>query len=248
MPPPMNYFNNQYETNASANATMQPSSSGNNALFVQQSAEKRPPSTIDNFYQKTSKARAVAPKNGNSPMFKPLPLQSNSPASTALKITLANVPVHKEPPKPAGMKIVTGTIDRIIRTFKQNPDLDALFEVFGKYAEGYPLFFVSHLHFLFTFYFAGANVLSIRNTGSIEKLLIVRNNTGPVMQAVYYEIDYGLPDIVVGNSLRIIGRMVGINRMQVMKISKLTASQTKLATRLETISSFIVDNDRESRL
>lgn len=231
----------------STNAAMQPSTSGN--TFVQEPAEKRPPSTMDNFYQKSAKARAVAaPKNGNSPMFKPLPLQN---PSMALNATLANVPASKEPPKSVGMKIVTGTIAKILRTHKDNSDVNALYEVFGMPPTIIVVNAVSFKHLLNNFFtHAGAKVLSLRNgNGPIEKLLLVRNETGPVMQAVYYEIDYGLPNIAVGSSLRIIGRLIGINRMQILKMSVSTAaSHTRLATRLETISSFIIDNDRESRL
>lgn len=131
MPPPINYFNN----NQSLNYTMQPqsSSSTNNGQ-----AQKRSNTILDDYYQKTNKARAIVPKTGNSPLFKPLiPKQQVSSApAVALNKALENVSLKDttaavQESSVVGMKIITGSIDKLFKIQNLHSNIHALYEIFG---------------------------------------------------------------------------------------------------------------------
>lgn len=176
MPPPMNYFNNRKSINYTS------SSSAANSNHQQQAIPpvKRSNSSLDDYYRKTNKARAIESKSGNSPLFKPLIPKNNNANTTAsmeLNKTLANVSLNgttADSALPAGMKIITGSIDKLFKIQKSLPNTNALYEIYGK-------------------------IITIRDGKHGEKLFLLRNDTGPVLQAVYYEIDCSLPlGIVTG--------------------------------------------------
>ncbi|KAJ0176778.1 hypothetical protein K1T71_007957 [Dendrolimus kikuchii] len=64
-----------------------------------------------------------------------------------------------------------------------------------------------------------AKCVSIRPGESRAKNLVVRDDNGPAMQVVYYEIDFLLPDIIPPCTVRVIGRMLaGSSRLQAFNV------------------------------
>ncbi|XP_045498247.1 uncharacterized protein LOC123696221 [Colias croceus] len=64
-----------------------------------------------------------------------------------------------------------------------------------------------------------AKCVNIRAGESCAKNLLVRDENGPAMQVVYYEIDFLLPELKPPCTVRIVGRMVaGTNRFQAFNV------------------------------
>ncbi|XP_026735142.1 uncharacterized protein LOC113499026 [Trichoplusia ni] len=72
---------------------------------------------------------------------------------------------------------------------------------------------------VFVFYEIVAKCVSIRPGESYAKNLVIRDENGPAMQVVYYEIDFMLPDIQPSSTIRVIGRMMaGTCRLQAFSV------------------------------
>ncbi|CAH0585864.1 unnamed protein product [Chrysodeixis includens] len=72
---------------------------------------------------------------------------------------------------------------------------------------------------VFVFYEIVAKCVSIRPGESYAKNLVIRDDNGPAMQVVYYEIDFMLPDIQPSSTIRVIGRMMaGTCRLQAFSV------------------------------
>ncbi|XP_038210060.1 uncharacterized protein LOC119830941 [Zerene cesonia] len=64
-----------------------------------------------------------------------------------------------------------------------------------------------------------AKCVNVRPGESCAKTLLVRDENGPAMQVVYYEIDFLMPELKPPCTIRIVGRMVaGTNRFQAFNV------------------------------
>ncbi|KAF9415413.1 hypothetical protein HW555_006940 [Spodoptera exigua] len=76
---------------------------------------------------------------------------------------------------------------------------------------------------VFVFYEIIAKCVSIRPGESCAKNLVIRDDNGPAMQVVYYEIDFMLPELKVPSTVRVIGRMIaGTCRLQAFSVRPAT--------------------------
>lgn len=159
--------------------------------------------------------------------FEPLPLNprsqtnGNSWSSKPALPALTTGPSKKTSPgsnKPDGkmLRILTGSVEHIMKLFKTNPVGSPLVEVF-------------------------ANVLAIKAGVYVcEKIILLRNRTGPVMQGVFYEIDFDMPAVKVGDLVRCVGKLTGGSRLQILKMTLATPEDERMGQRLQTVSGFVV--------
>uniref|UniRef100_A0A2H1X012 SFRICE_009552 n=1 Tax=Spodoptera frugiperda TaxID=7108 RepID=A0A2H1X012_SPOFR len=76
---------------------------------------------------------------------------------------------------------------------------------------------------VFVFYEIIAKCVSVRPGESCAKNLVIRDDNGPAMQVVYYEIDFMLPELKVPSTVRVIGRMIaGTCRLQAFSVRPAT--------------------------
>uniref|UniRef100_A0A182JDM4 Uncharacterized protein n=1 Tax=Anopheles atroparvus TaxID=41427 RepID=A0A182JDM4_ANOAO len=116
----------------------------------------------------------------------------------------------------ATLRIVTGTIDHLQKIIREQPKYPLLLETV-------------------------ANVLTVKpGSRPKEKVVLLRNrNAGPVLQALYYEIDADLPPLVAGDLVRCVGRIQPVgNRLQILKITRTTEQHDRAIARLQTVSAF----------
>ncbi|XP_055703193.1 uncharacterized protein LOC129801850 [Phlebotomus papatasi] len=79
-----------------------------------------------------------------------------------------------------------------------------------------------------------------------EKLILLRNESGPVLQGVFYEIDHKLPaNVEEGQIVRCVGRFNHYNRFNIMKISSTNSAFVDLSNRLHAISHFTINKDNK---
>ncbi|XP_058171961.1 uncharacterized protein LOC131286967 [Anopheles ziemanni] len=116
----------------------------------------------------------------------------------------------------ATLRIVSGTIDQILKIIREQPKYPLLLETV-------------------------ANVLVVKSgTRAKERVILLRgHNAGPVLQAVYYEIDADLPPLGAGDLVRCVGRIQPVgNRLQILKITRTTEQHDRAIARLQTVSAF----------
>nr|XP_029733647.1 uncharacterized protein LOC109425756 isoform X2 [Aedes albopictus] len=169
-------------------------------------------------------------RNEKRVQFEPLPLRprnernGNKWTSKAVPAITAG-PSKQQPPSPdhptkpdaKKLRVLTGTIEHIMKLTKSNAEASPLVEVF-------------------------ANVLSIKaGSYECEKMLLLRNRTGgPVMQGVFYEIDFRMPAVSVGDLVRCVGRLSGGSRLQILKLTLASPEEERMGHRLQTVSGFVV--------
>ncbi|XP_055538318.1 uncharacterized protein LOC129725912 [Wyeomyia smithii] len=175
------------------------------------------------FKRKSTEAHTNKPAKRVA--FEPLPLNPNSkqwqnrnlPAITYGSSSKQAVKAPNEAAKkdPKQLRLITGSIEYIIKMTKLLPDYgSALLEIY-------------------------ANVLSIKEgTYQSEKVLLLRNRTGPVMQGVFYEIDFRMTAIATGDLVRCVGRLNGGSRLQILKITPASVEDEQMGARLQTVSGF----------
>ncbi|ETN58056.1 hypothetical protein AND_010371 [Anopheles darlingi] len=124
----------------------------------------------------------------------------------------------KQDPK-AALRIVSGTIQHILKLIREQQKLPTmlLFETV-------------------------ANVLSMK-TGQKpgERVILLRNHeAGPILQAIYYEIDRQLTPLNRGDLVRCVGRLQPFgNRFQILKITRTSDQYERAIVRLQTVSAFV---------
>ncbi|XP_058444112.1 uncharacterized protein LOC131425876 [Malaya genurostris] len=153
--------------------------------------------------------------------FEPLPLKSNTNRNP--QRVLSAICPAKQPnkptdgsgkPDPKKFRIITGSLEYITKLTKSDTEGSPLVEVF-------------------------ANILSIKSgTYECEKILLLRNKSGPVMLGVFYEIDFRMIAVGVGDLVRCVGRLTGGSRLQILKITPANAEDERMAQRLQTVCGF----------
>ncbi|XP_058834275.1 uncharacterized protein LOC131691699 [Topomyia yanbarensis] len=153
--------------------------------------------------------------------FEPLPLKPNItrrqqrtlPAIGPAKQS-AKPPNESGKPDPKKLCVITGSVEHVTKLTKYTVEVSPLVEVY-------------------------ANVLNIKTGGyECEKILLLRNKTGPVMQGVFYEIDFRMTVLSVGDLVRCVGRLTNGSRLQILKITPATAEEERMAQRLQTVCGF----------
>ncbi|XP_065083121.1 uncharacterized protein LOC135705356 [Ochlerotatus camptorhynchus] len=165
--------------------------------------------------------------------FEPLPLKPRNQVNgnrwsskTAFPALTSGPSKQTSPPSKSTnsdvkkLRILTGSVEHIMKLSKTSPGGSPLVEVF-------------------------ANVLTIKaGAYECEKILLLRNRTGPVMQGVFYEIDFHMPAVSVGDLVRCVGRLTGGSRLQILKITLATPEEDRMGQRLQTVSGFVVSVKR----
>uniref|UniRef100_A0A182FZ85 Uncharacterized protein n=3 Tax=Anopheles albimanus TaxID=7167 RepID=A0A182FZ85_ANOAL len=125
----------------------------------------------------------------------------------------------KQDPK-AALRIVSGTIQHILKLIREQPNLP-------------PLVLLETV----------ANVVSVKaGTRSGEKIVLLRNHeAGPILQAIYYEIDRQLVSpLNRGDLVRCVGRLQPVgSRFQILKITRTSEQYERALVRLQTVSAFV---------
>nr|XP_026492245.1 uncharacterized protein LOC113397930 [Vanessa tameamea] len=95
-----------------------------------------------------------------------------------------------------GTRVYSGSVENILKWHKSLQDIGVmvLYEIVGK-------------------------CVSVRAGESCAKNLVVRDDNGPAIQVVYYEIDFLLPELKIPCMIRVIGRvMPGTSRLQAFNV------------------------------
>ncbi|XP_050091657.1 uncharacterized protein LOC126575149 [Anopheles aquasalis] len=125
----------------------------------------------------------------------------------------------KQDPK-ATLRIVSGTIPHILKLIREQPK-----------------------HPSMVLLETVANVLSVKaGTRPGEKIVLLRNHeTGPILQAIFYEIDRQLlAPLNRGDLVRCVGRLQPFgSRFQLLKISRTSEQYERAMVRLQTVSAFV---------
>ncbi|GAB0086073.1 hypothetical protein DMENIID0001_000620 [Sergentomyia squamirostris] len=123
-----------------------------------------------------------------------------------------------KPPFMSTRKIISGNISQILLIHRDRKEKEE--------------------DFLYEFY---AKILSIRQgVHSCEKVVNLRNDTGPVLPGVFYEIDRKL-DIRAGQLVRCVGHFVPNNpqnRFRLLKITQTDSAFVEFTGRLQAICNF----------
>ncbi|XP_058066285.1 uncharacterized protein LOC131215903 [Anopheles bellator] len=189
------------------------------------------PSIMTSFRGPKEMERAVSTRVENNfprafTSFLPSNLNSSNifDGNTSLPLTTLEAPPGREgcnpaaskPDSKASLRIVSGTIEHILKIIREQPKTPLLLETV-------------------------ASVLAIRaGSRATEKVLLLRNrNVGPVLQAVFYEIDTGLTPLAIGDRVRCVGRLqTNGSRFQILKITHTTDQYERAIVRLQTVSTF----------
>ncbi|EAT42926.1 AAEL005554-PA [Aedes aegypti] len=171
---------------------------------------------------------SILKKPAKRVQFEPLPLRPrnqmngnkwSSKAIPAITAGSSKNPSTPNPPKKLEankLRVLTGSVEHILKLTKSNSDGFPLVEVF-------------------------ANVLSVKaGAYECEKILLLRNRTGPIMQGVFYEIDFRMPAVSVGDFVRCVGRLTGGSRLQILKLTLASPEEERMSQRLQTVSGFVV--------
>ncbi|XP_047511720.1 uncharacterized protein LOC125054090 [Pieris napi] len=82
-----------------------------------------------------------------------------------------------------------------------------------------------------------AKCVNVRAGESCAKNLVLRDENGPAMQVVYYEIDFLMPEIKPPCTVRVIGRMLaGTNRLQAYSVRLATSDDVATMSRRTAIA------------
>ncbi|KAI8436589.1 hypothetical protein MSG28_010115 [Choristoneura fumiferana] len=83
-----------------------------------------------------------------------------------------------------------------------------------------------------------AKCVSIRAGESCAKNLVIRDDNGPAMQVVYYEIDFLLAELKLPCTVRVIGRMMpGTCRLQAFNVRAATGDDVATLSRRAAVAS-----------
>ncbi|XP_045447815.1 uncharacterized protein LOC123656151 [Melitaea cinxia] len=115
----------------------------------------------------------------------------------------------------SGIRVFSGPIENILKWHKslQDVGLMVLYETVGK-------------------------CVSVRAGESCAKNLVVRDDNGPAIQVVYYEIDFLLPELKIPCLIRVIGRiMPGSSRLQAFSVRPATGDDISILPRRAAVAS-----------
>lgn len=148
-------------------------------------------------------------------------MRANGESGTLLQIHLSTnfsliskqpeTPVDSKPkpPNPAHLRILSGNVDFALRCSKMLPvTTSVLIEVFG-------------------------TVISVRPGGKSETIVLLRNDTGPILQVSYYSVQFPLPEEL--KDVRCVCRIKSDGRFHAVKIKPETFCFEYIA-RLQAIS------------
>ncbi|XP_038110851.1 uncharacterized protein LOC6037226 isoform X2 [Culex quinquefasciatus] len=179
--------------------------------------------------RKENVARNVEERPAKRVCFEPLPLQPQQskpkwvpkvvPAQTVGQ-SKGEAPKQKSKPDPKKLRIITGSVEHILKLSRSAPEEAPLVELF-------------------------ANILSIRKGAhDCERVLLLRNKSGPVLQGVFFEIDFRMPVVGAGDCVRCVGRLTGGSRLQILKITPASDEDELMGLRLQKVSGFAAECKR----
>uniref|UniRef100_A0A1Q3F8E9 Uncharacterized protein n=1 Tax=Culex tarsalis TaxID=7177 RepID=A0A1Q3F8E9_CULTA len=120
-------------------------------------------------------------------------------------------------PDPKKFRIITGSVEHILKLSRSAPEEAPLVELY-------------------------ANILSMkRGASGTERILLLRNQAGPVIQGVFFEIDFRMPEVAAGDFVRCVGRLTGGSRLQILKLTPASEEDELMGLRLQKVSGFVAD-------
>ncbi|XP_049857558.1 spermatogenesis-associated protein 22 isoform X2 [Schistocerca gregaria] len=112
----------------------------------------------------------------------------------------------------ASLRVLSGTVDKIVKWEKILSFANLLFEVFGSLVSVQP------------------------GMKYPQKVLMLREPTGPILQCIFYEIDRRLPSLQTGDYIRCVGWFIGKTKMQIVSVREVTPAERSSIQRLGFIS------------
>ncbi|XP_068633508.1 uncharacterized protein [Battus philenor] len=109
----------------------------------------------------------------------------------------------------SGTRVFSGPVEKVLKWHKalQKVDVLILYEIVAK-------------------------CVNVRRGESCAKILVIRDENGPAMQVVYYEIDFLLMEFRVPCMVRVIGRMLpGTSRFQAFHVRPATGDDVSTLPR-----------------
>ncbi|XP_016985801.1 uncharacterized protein LOC108049198 [Drosophila rhopaloa] len=149
------------------------------------------------------------------------------PTPKALEKTSFVVNAKKEEPKglpgdpmsKPGRNLISlvGRVDFCLKTHKMYPDINAIWNVYGK-------------------------LLRIIEGKRGEHTLLVRNeNSGPILQGIYYDFESVLKSWSPGCFVHLVGRFINENRLQTFKIAQVSdIDRQQEFMRIENVTNYIL--------
>ncbi|XP_037915194.1 uncharacterized protein LOC119654102 [Hermetia illucens] len=114
--------------------------------------------------------------------------------------------------------LITGNVHFAIKMNKLYADSNLLYEVYGKVLR------------------------TLQGKFPCEQIVFLRNESGPVLQVVFYEIDAQLPNIESGCNVRCIGKFKGASRLHSFKITPLPSPpKEESLSRLKNLCNFTMN-------
>ncbi|XP_059622660.1 uncharacterized protein LOC132265890 [Phlebotomus argentipes] len=132
---------------------------------------------------------------------------------------------YQEPKRAAmpSMQIITGSIAQITAISKQMQEQNFTYEFYAK-------------------------VVCIKDGKyACEKLILLRNESGPFLQAIFYAVDHKLPaNVQEGQIVRCVGRFNHKSRFVIFKISPTNAQFVDVTSRLHALCHFTINKDKKN--
>ncbi|XP_061715770.1 spermatogenesis-associated protein 22-like [Cydia pomonella] len=152
----------------------------------------------------------MPPRNSNVPPKKPN--ETETPKSETQVLTRFDKlkALHR-----SGPRVFSGPIEKVLKWHKTLQDIGVLiiFEIVAK-------------------------CVSIQPGTCCSKNLVIRDDNGPAMQVVYYEIDFLLPELKPPCTVRVVGRMMpGTCRLQAFSVRPATGDDVATLPRRAAVAS-----------
>ncbi|TMW41823.1 hypothetical protein DOY81_013093 [Sarcophaga bullata] len=117
------------------------------------------------------------------------------------------------------MLALVGKVDFVLKITKMYPNIDALWNVYGK-------------------------LIKLSNgKNRYEHILLMRNSEGdgPILQCIYYDFDNTLAEYSNDKNIRVVGRMTGCNRLRIFKLQALDElPQHTSFMRIQNVNTFVL--------
>ncbi|XP_037036182.1 uncharacterized protein LOC119074265 [Bradysia coprophila] len=117
----------------------------------------------------------------------------------------------------ATQRCLTGDVGQVLEFKKNHPD--AFYEVFAK------IFKVT--------------------TKEHQRILLLRNDSGPILQAIFSEIDVKMDDLKPGDSVRAVGKFKNHSFLNIFKIRNVSDDNASYVRRLSSIGSFALKKSKK---
>ncbi|XP_061391416.1 uncharacterized protein LOC133326828 [Musca vetustissima] len=123
------------------------------------------------------------------------------------------------------MRVFVGNVDFVIKYCKLNPNINALWDVYGKL------------------------IKITKGKHRFEQSLLIRNmdGSGPILQCAYFDFNNFVDNLTLGSNIRVVGKLCGLNCLRTFRIDPCnrTINQSNFI-RLQNVNSFVLLQNKNS--